>query len=71
MLRVRERERLGIKDIGAPESLQSLEIAGQEAQKVIGVPRESPAIQQRVAEVPRDVARQAACEWPGEDERDE
>ena len=45
MLRIRERQRLRMKDVGVPESVQRTEIAGQESQNVIGVPRENPRVQ--------------------------
>ena len=42
----------------------------RESQQTVGVPRENPRVQQRVAEIPRDVAGEASGERPGEDESD-
>ncbi len=70
VLRVGQGERLGMKDVGAPEAPQSAQVAGKKTQQMIGVPREDPRVQERVAEIQRDVARDAGRERPGEEERD-
>jgi hypothetical protein len=64
VLGVRERQPLGIKDVGIPEVSDGVEIATKESQNAIGIPRENPRVQQRIAEVPRNVASKAGRQWP-------
>ena len=57
MLGVGQRQRLGMKDVRVPEPFQGAEIARQESQQVVRIPGKDPRVQQRVAEIPRNVPR--------------
>jgi hypothetical protein len=70
VLRVRKRQRLGVEDIGVPEIPQRAEIAGEESKQAVGIPREDPRVQQRIAKIPGDVGGQTECERPGEEDGD-
>ena len=59
MLGVGERQRMGREDVRAPPA----------AAQVRGVPREHPRREQRIAEIPRNVARHADGERPGHRDR--
>ena len=55
-------------------AFQNLRIAStspaEESEQVVGIPRKNPRVQQRVAEIPRDIAGQTGGERPGEYESD-
>ena len=71
VLGVGEREGLGVEDVGVEVAAERAQIAAEEAQPVIGAPLQDPAVEHRVAEVPGDVAAEARCKRPRQDERDQ
>ena len=59
-----------MKDVGVPE-LATSPGAGHQPGNVLGAPRQDPHVEQRVAEVARDIAAEAERERPGQDQREE
>ena len=71
MFRVRKRERMRIVDVRVPVLAKRAQVTGRRAQQVLGVPRQDPAVEQRIAQVGGQFACEAADERPRQDEREE
>ena len=67
MLGQRERERIGMKNVGVPE-FGPADRSGQQARHVLRAPAEDPHIEQRVAEIAGHVAAEAERERPREND---
>src|SRR5690606_14075124 len=64
VLRVRQRQRRRMEDVGVEEVRDGREISAQDAEELFTVPRERPHHEERVAQVPRHVFRQPGRERP-------
>ena len=71
VLGVGERQRFRVEDVRVEVAAERAEIAAEEPEPVIGAPLQDPAVQHRVAEVPRDVAREARGQGPRHREGDD
>jgi hypothetical protein len=69
MVRVGERQRMRIVDVGVPVAGERGQIAPDRAQQMVGVPGENPAVEERVAEIARKVPCEPSDERPGERDR--
>jgi hypothetical protein len=59
----RQRQRLGVEDVGVPE-IDQRDLAGQQSRHVLGAPAENPHVKQRVPQIARDVARDSRGQRP-------
>src|SRR5262249_51405482 len=69
MLRIRERIGMRKKDVGVPITGEGADLSLQSPQQMIRIPGKNPAVEDRIAEVARDITRQAPGERPGQRDR--
>jgi hypothetical protein len=70
VLGVCKRVRVRMKDVGVPIAGEGTEMSFQGAQQMIRIPGENPAVEEWIAEVAGDIARQAPGERPGQRDRE-
>src|SRR6185295_5176342 len=71
MLRVGERQRRRVEDVGIEEMAEMRGVAREDAAQLLAVPRQDPDVEDRVAQVPGDVAREPFRERPRHAEGDD
>ena len=68
MLRVRQGQGMRVVDVRLPVVAERLKLTAERAQQMVRVPRQNPGVEQWIAEVGREIARQPACQRPGQDD---